>query len=51
VIEGSYPYITGGVSAWVHDLILGLPEIEFSLFTLSPEVGQEHRYELPANVV
>ena len=51
VIEVSYPYITGGVRAWVHDLILGLPEIEFSLFTLSPEVGQEHRYELPANVV
>jgi polysaccharide biosynthesis protein PelF len=51
VLEGSYPYITGGVSAWVHDLILGLPEIEFVLFTISPMPGQESRYDLPENVV
>jgi glycosyltransferase involved in cell wall biosynthesis len=51
VIEGSYPFITGGVSSWVHELIGGLPEIEFALFTLSPEAGQEPRYALPPNVV
>jgi polysaccharide biosynthesis protein PelF len=51
VIEGSYPFITGGVSSWVHDLISGLPEIDFALFTLSPEAGQEPRYTLPPNVV
>lgn len=50
VLEGSYPFITGGVSAWVHDLILNLPNIDFSLFTISPEVDQELRYELPENV-
>jgi glycosyltransferase involved in cell wall biosynthesis len=51
VIEGSYPFITGGVSSWVHELISGLPEIEFALFTFSPEAGQEPRYKLPPNVV
>ena len=51
VLEGSYPFITGGVSAWVHDLILGLPHIEFALFTISPTADQELRYELPENVV
>ena len=51
VIEGSYPFITGGVSSWVHDLIGGLPEIEFVLFTFSPQAGQELRYKLPPNVV
>lgn len=51
VIEGSYPYITGGVSSWVHELIVGLPEIEFALFTLSPAADQEPRYTLPPNVV
>jgi polysaccharide biosynthesis protein PelF len=51
VIEGSYPFITGGVSAWVHELVAGLPEIEFALMTLSPEAGQELRYALPPNVV
>jgi glycosyltransferase involved in cell wall biosynthesis len=51
VLEGSYPYITGGVSAWVQDLIVNLPEIDFILFTISPEPDQPLRYELPPNVV
>ncbi len=51
VIEGSYPFITGGVSAWVHELIGGLPQIEFALYTFSPEADQELRYVLPPNVV
>lgn len=50
LLEGSYPFITGGVSAWVQDLIQGLPHIEFSLFTISPEADMELRYELPQNV-
>lgn len=51
VLEGSYPYITGGVSSWVHDLISGMPEIEFVLFSISPETKQTLKYKLPANVV
>ncbi len=51
ILEGSYPYITGGVSAWVHDLIKNLPEIDFKLFTISPEPNQPLRYELPPNVI
>ena len=37
VLEGSYPFITGGVSSWVHDLIQGMPEIDFVLFSISPD--------------
>ncbi|MDP3176517.1 MAG: DUF3492 domain-containing protein, partial [Spirochaetaceae bacterium] len=51
VVEGSYPFITGGVSSWIHELVSGLPEIEFALFTFSPESGQKVRYTLPPNVV
>jgi len=51
VLEGSYPYITGGVSSWVHDLIRGMPEIDFVLFSISPETDQTLKYELPENVV
>jgi len=51
VLEGSYPYITGGVSSWVHDLIRGMPEIDFVLFSISPEDEQTLKYELPENVV
>ncbi len=51
VLEGSYPYITGGVSAWVHDLIQNIPEVDFCLFTISPKPDQPLRYKLPPNVV
>ncbi len=51
VLEGSYPYITGGVSSWVHIMIRGMPEIDFVLFSISPETDQNLKYELPENVV
>lgn len=51
ILEGSYPYITGGVSAWVHQLIRYLEDIDFVLYTISPAKDQPLRYELPANVV
>ncbi len=51
VLEGSYPYITGGVSAWVHDLIINIPEVDFKLYTISPKSGQPLRYKLPSNVI
>lgn len=51
LLEGSYPFITGGVSAWVQDLIRGLSDIDFVLFTISPEEDQELRYKLPENVI
>ncbi|NCN04840.1 MAG: DUF3492 domain-containing protein [Spirochaetales bacterium] len=51
VIEGSYPYVTGGVSAWVHDLIQGLEEIDFVLWTISADSKPKLRYTLPDNVV
>jgi glycosyltransferase involved in cell wall biosynthesis len=51
LVEGSYPYITGGVSAWVQELIQALPAVRFALLTISPKSGQELRYALPANVI
>ncbi len=50
ILEGSYPFITGGVSSWMHQLITALPDIDFSLFTISPSLDQPLRYELPPNV-
>ncbi|MEI6874557.1 MAG: GT4 family glycosyltransferase PelF, partial [Spirochaetota bacterium] len=51
ILEGSYPFITGGVSAWVQDIIMGIPEVDFVLFTISPVADQKLRYTLPANIV
>jgi glycosyltransferase involved in cell wall biosynthesis len=51
VLEGTYPYVTGGVSNWAHDLILGRPELTFHLMALVPP-GPEGklRFMLPPNV-
>jgi len=53
VLEGTYPYVQGGVSTWVHNLIRGLPSLRFALVHIGPERGAYHRrrYDLPANVV
>lgn len=53
VLEGTYPYVKGGVSTWVHDLIVSLPELRFALVHVGPERGTYTRrlYSVPANVV
>jgi len=51
--EGTYPYVKGGVSSWLHQLIRGLPELNFGLVFLGslPEEYGDIRYELPENLV
>jgi len=51
--EGTYPYIRGGVSSWIHQLISGLPELRFGIVFLgsTPSDYGEMRYELPDNLV
>lgn len=53
VLEGTYPFIRGGVSSWVHQIISGLPEIQFALIFIGDkkENYPELKYELPDNVV
>jgi glycosyltransferase involved in cell wall biosynthesis len=52
LLEGTYPYVRGGVSSWVHQLIRGLPEHRFALVFVGAnrEFYPEMRYELPSNV-
>jgi len=51
VLEGSYPTVVGGVPEWTHQLIRSLPDIEFTLWTITPSGTEEAKYELPDNVV
>ncbi|MCH8205926.1 MAG: GT4 family glycosyltransferase PelF [Chloroflexi bacterium] len=53
ILEGTYPYVSGGVSSWVHSLIQGLPDITFTLMFVGAdrESRAEMQYELPPNVV
>lgn len=52
ILEGTYPYVTGGVSNWAHDLIKAQKHLTFHLVALVPP-GPEAplRFELPPNVV
>jgi hypothetical protein len=52
VAEGSYPYVTGGVSSWINQLMLSLPEFEFELIAISPEAERAggSKYKYPENL-
>lgn len=53
ITEGSYPYVVGGVSTWVHELISNLKDISFAVVHIgvSKEIAGEIKYQLPKNVV
>jgi len=52
LLEGTYPFIRGGVSSWVHQVITGLPEYTFALIFLGgdPKHYGKQQYTLPDNV-
>jgi polysaccharide biosynthesis protein PelF len=52
IAEGSYPYVTGGVGKWTHDLIGALPEVEFTILSLWPtdNPAPVPKYPTPPNV-
>lgn len=52
-LEGTYPYVLGGVSSWVHQIITGLPELKFSLFYIGAKADPKAKqhYKLPENVI
>jgi polysaccharide biosynthesis protein PelF len=53
IAEGSYPYITGGVSSWVNQLMTSMPEHEFQVVSISPDHSRENQYayKLPTNLI
>lgn len=53
VLEGTYPYVPGGVSSWVHDVVRSMPQLAFSLLHIGPREGGygPPRYAMPPNVV
>ena len=53
LLEGTFPYVAGGVSSWVNQMIRGFPDVTFAVVfigSLEEEYG-EPKYELPPNVV
>lgn len=52
VLEGTYPYVRGGVSAWTHNMIKSLPDTKFSIVSIMPTPSdtRDELYEIPPNV-
>lgn len=52
VLEGTYPYVPGGVSSWVHDIVRTIDETQFSLLHIGPRAGAygAPRYTMPGNI-
>ena len=53
ISEGSYPYVTGGVSSWISQLMQSMPEHEFVIVAINPDSIRkgQYKYELPANLI
>jgi len=53
LLEGTFPYVSGGVSSWVNQIIRGFPELTFALCFVGSrrEDYGDMRYPLPDNVV
>ena len=53
LLEGTFPYVSGGVSSWVNQIIRGFPEYRFGgvFIGSSREDYNGLKYELPDNLV
>jgi len=54
VLEGTYPFVSGGVSSWVHILTSQLPHLTFSILHISPKRGFYTKgpvYKMPKNIL
>jgi len=52
IVEGSYPYVTGGVSSWLQSLITTQKQFSFHVVTLVVNTSKlVSKYQLPDNVL
>jgi polysaccharide biosynthesis protein PelF len=53
VLEGTYPYVAGGVSTWVHQTIQANPHLRFAILHLAAneEGARVMKYTMPPNVI
>ena len=52
IAEGSYPYVQGGVSSWINQIVSGMEEHEFVILSIMPSKKEkyEYKYDIPENV-
>ena len=51
MLEGTYPFVAGGVSSWVHNVVKALPEFSFTGICILPTEKEkwEVKYDVPPN--
>ena len=52
IAEGCYPYVVGGVSGWINNLICSFPRVSFSVLAIISDrsISKKFQYTLPENV-
>ncbi len=53
LLEGTFPYVSGGVSSWVNQMIRAFPDLRFGIVFIGSrrEDYGDMAYQLPPNVV
>lgn len=53
LLEGTFPYVSGGVSSWVNQIIRGFPQYSFAIIFIGSQAEDygDIKYTLPDNVV
>jgi len=53
LLEGTYPYVAGGVSTWVHQLISSMKDIRFGIIYIAPHSDPTRtiKYKMPDNII
>ena len=53
LLEGTYPYVSGGVSSWVHQLVSSMKDIRFAILYISAhsDPTRKPKYVVPPNVI
>lgn len=53
IVEGAYPYLTGGVSSWMQQMMNKLDDVEFIIQTLAVrrDDSRSFKYSIPENVI
>ena len=53
ILEGTYPYVHGGVSSWIQKIVTSLSDLTFSIVHLSStgDVMRPPQYKIPSNIL
>lgn len=53
ILEGTYPYVAGGVATWVHQLVSAMRDLRFGIVYIAPQSDPTRRakYSIPPHVM